>query len=296
MADARRAAIVLGGLLLILLSAACGGPFAPAGGAERGDGRSAGGRGHGADKRTVVPPAGRGRPYPIRGIYGRDTARQSELGFNFIDSPPDPALIDDLDRQGLKGFVWLGGYSNDSCSFNESDAWVRSRVAQVAGHRGVGAYFVDDEPNAAKCPGAPRQMHARSRLVKSIDPRPPTFIAAYKVEQFKLFAGTVDVLALDRYPCTFKYGCDYGRIDQAVAEADRLGVRYWGVVQAHGDDWYRQPTPAEMDAQFRRWRATRMEGYLVFAWRWPSDEPRRWLANNGALQAQLKEENRVGRP
>jgi hypothetical protein len=34
-----------------------------------------------------------------------------------------------------------------------------------------------------------------------------------------------------------------------------------------------------------------MEGYLVFAWRYPDDDPSLWLANNPALLAQLALEN-----
>jgi hypothetical protein len=238
----------------------------------------------------------RHRQYPVRGVYDKDLSAtgfddEAGTGFNFIDSGPDVGELDKLARRGLKGFVWLGGYSNSSCSFNERSAWVRSHVSGIAGHRGVGAYYIDDEPDASKCRRAPEQMKARSDLVKSIDPRPPTFLVSYKPGQLKLFAGKVDVLGLDRYPCSIAEGCDYSRIDAQAAEADRLGVRYWGVVQAYGDDFYKAPTPEELHEQFVHWRATRMEGYLVFAWRYPKDRPRKWLANTPALRRQLAVEN-----
>ena len=80
---------------------------------------------------------------------------------------------------------------------------------------------------------------------------------------------------------------------KVAAEADRLGVRYWGVIQAWGeDDWYRLPTRSELHNQFVHWRATNMEGYLVFAWHYPDDLPALWLANRPGLQAQLDIENR----
>jgi hypothetical protein len=229
--------------------------------------------------------------YAIRGIYDRDIDGQAAIGFNFIDSGAYRDQMDVLAARGLKGFVWLGGYSNTTCTFSYSDDWVRSHVAAIAGHPGVGAYFIDDEPNAALCPSAPAQIRARSGLVKSIDPGPPTFIVTYKVEQLALFAGTVDVLGLDRYPCSIKYGCDYSKIDAVVAEAERLGVRYWAVIQAFGDAWYRMPTPEELHQQFVRWRATNMEGYLVFAWRFPAADPSLWLANNLPVQVQFAVEN-----
>jgi chitodextrinase len=234
--------------------------------------------------------------YPVRGVYDRDFSStgfddEQALGFNFIDSGPYTDQLDPLASLGLRGFVWLGGYSNDTCTFNETDEWVSSHVAAIAGNPGVGAYFIDDEPDAARCPSAPAQMKARSELVKSLDPGPPTFLVSYKVDQFKLFAGTVDVLGLDHYPCSIKNGCDYSKIDAEAAEADRLGIRYWGVIQAYGDDWYKVPTPEELHQEFVHWRATNMEGYLVFAWRYPDDMPANWLANHPELQSQLALEN-----
>jgi hypothetical protein len=234
--------------------------------------------------------------YAVRGVYDRDLSAtgfddEAELGFNFIDSGPYRDQMDALAARGLKAFVWLRGYSNTTCKFRVSDQWVRSHVADIAGHRAVGAYFIDDEPDAARCPRAPQQMKARAALVKSLDPRPPTLVVSYKIRQLKLFAGTVDVLGLDKYPCSIKYGCDYSKIDAQAAEADRLGVRYWGVIQAHGDDWYKVPSPDELHQQFEHWRSTNMEGYLVFAWRYPDERPGSWLAHNGALKAQLEIEN-----
>lgn len=236
------------------------------------------------------------RPYAVRGIYDRDLSPtgfddEQALGFNLIDSGPYGDEIAGLARAGLKGFVWLDGYSNDSCTFNRSDAWVRSHVAAIAGNPAVGAYFIDDEPDAARCPSAPAQMKARSDLVKSLDPGPPTFLVTYRVDQLRFFAKTVDIIGLDHYPCSIAHGCDYAKIDQQAAEADRLGIRYWGVVQAYGDNWYKVPTRVELHQQFVHWRATNMEGYLVFAWRYPDGRPSLWLANRPALKAQLAVEN-----
>ena len=113
----------------------------------------------------------------------------------------------------------------------------------------------------------------------------------YQVDQLKRFAGTVDVIGLDHYPCSHRNGCDYSVIDEQAAVADRLKIRYWGVIQAFGDDWYRMPTRDELHSQFLFWRATNMEGYLVFAWRWPKKRPDLWLAHRPDLRAQLAREN-----
>jgi hypothetical protein len=256
-----------------------------------------------------APQAKRPR-YAVRGIYDHDFSPTgfddlAALGFNYIDSGPEKKQLAALAARGLKGFVWLGGYSNKTCEFNKPDEWVKTHVASIAGQAGVGAYFIDDEPNAAACPSAPDQMKARSDLVHSLDPssgaRPvPTFIASYKVDQFKSFAGKVDVIALDHYPCSIKKGCDYRIIDEQIAEADRLGIRYWGVIQAHGDAYYRPPTAAELHEEFVRWRHSKMEGYFVFAWHWPrnpnpSDRSCEnnplWLACHPDLRKQLRIEN-----
>jgi len=253
--------------------------------------QAAGGRAREADGHA----RGAGHRYPVRGIYDKDLSAtgfddEAAAGFNFIDSSPDREELDRLAARKLKGFIWLGGYSNARCRFNESDDWVRSHVKAVAGRAAVVAYYIDDEPDAAKCPSAPAQMKARSDLVKSIDSGPPTLLVAYR--QLRLFAGKTDVVGLDHYPCSIEHGCDYARIDAQAAEADRLGVRYWGVIQAHGDSYYKVPTPEQLHQEFVHWRSTRMEGYLVFACRYPPGRPRLWLARNSALQARPAAENR----
>jgi hypothetical protein len=252
-----------------------------------------------ADETRRQVEAAAGSPsYTIRGVFERDLSAtgfddQAQVGFNMIDSGPYREELNELAARRLKAFIWLGGYSNSRCRFREGNRWVRSHVRTIRRHPAVAAYLIDDEPDAAKCPRAPEQMRARAKLVRSIDRRRgrPTFIVVYRTEQLKRFAGTVDVLALDEYPCSHKFGCVYSKIDRMAARADRLGIRYWGVIQAHGDDWYKLPTPAELHEIFVRWRATHMKGYLVFSWAWPEDDPSLWLANHPELQQQLAIEN-----
>ena len=251
-----------------------------------------------------------GPPYSVRGVYDRDFSAtgfddEARIGFNYIDSGPQRDQMDALAARGLKGFVWLGGFSGSKCDFNESDDWVRSHVRAIAGHPGVGAYFIDDEPEdvTAGCPlvNVPARIKARADLVRTLDPGRPTFIVVHRPERLAEFAGTVDVIGLDHYPCSYKNGCVYSKIDDQAAEADRLGVRYWGVVQAYGEPacytpaeepWYRLPTPGELHEQFNHWRTTHMEGYLVFAWHYPECDPSFWLANHPELREQLANENR----
>jgi hypothetical protein len=235
-------------------------------------------------------------PYPIRGVYDRDRSstgfsNEAAIGFNYIDSGPYRDEMRALAAHHLKGLIWLGGYDKSTCRFSESDGWVRSHVSAIAGSPAVGGYYVADEPDAARCPRAPAQMRARAALVKSIDPRPPTLLVTYRLDQLRLFAGTVDVIGLDHYPCSYEDGCRYALIDREAAAADRLGIRYWGIIQAFGDDYYKQPTSPQLYEEFVHWRATKMQGYLVFAWRWPRNKPSMWLANHAQLRTQLAKEN-----
>ena len=76
------------------------------------------------------PPPPPGPSYAVRGVYDRDLSvtgfdDEAALGFNFIDSSPNRDQMDALAARGLKGFLWLGGYSNTTCSFNQTDDWVR---------------------------------------------------------------------------------------------------------------------------------------------------------------------------
>lgn len=237
-----------------------------------------------------------GHPYPIRGIIERDSspsgfALEEAAGFNWIDTGPYRDLLDGLQGAGLKGYVWLGNYRNETCGFENPDAWVRSHLEAVAGHPAIGGYYVADEPDATRCPDAPQQVRARSDLIHSLDPGPPTFVVAYRVPQFRLFAGTTDVLMIDIYPCSRRNGCVYSKIDEAVSEVNRLGVPYWAMIQAHGDGWYRQPTPQELHEEFRHWRASRMAGYFVFSWAWPPHDRNLWLEHHPDLVEALRQEN-----
>jgi hypothetical protein len=98
-------------------------------------------------------------------------------------------------------------------------------------------------------------------------------------------------------------------IDRLAAEADRAGMRYWAMIQAFGDPRHRlldgvrrcerhvahragaASDAAELHEEFRHSRATRMEGYVVFASHWPSGSPSMWLANHLELEDQLVIEN-----
>ena len=222
--------------------------------------------------------AGTENPGFVRGVYGRDASGSgvsqiSATGFNAVTVQPWRDHLDQLSDQGLQGLVWLFGYNNETCAFERDDAWVREIVGDIAGHPAILAYNVADEPNAYECPTSPAQVAERAALVKDLDPSKPTYtvVAAWDGREgfpYQHFAGVTDIMGLDVYPCAHSLpACKYEDIDRAIAEADTDGVdRYWAILQDFGDQWYRQPSAVELQAQFDHWSASRMEGYFVYSW------------------------------
>ncbi len=233
-----------------------------------------------AQLQTPPPrPAPAPRAFP-RGIYGSDSTATgydavATRGFNLVEVSPSRGSLDALTARGLRGFVWLGGWDNTTCTFEYGDQRVHNLVAAIAGHPALQFYYVGDEPYYSACPEGPAAYRQRTALIHSIDSGTPTYtvIAAWDEganEEFPYghWVGAADILGLDIYPCVRGDPvCDFGLIDRATAKAAQVGVRrYYGVIQAFQDDYYRLPTPAELHEEFAHWRPSRMEGYLVFSW------------------------------
>ncbi|MGH7760786.1 MAG: hypothetical protein ACREOY_05145 [Candidatus Dormibacteraceae bacterium] len=202
-------------------------------------------------------------------------------GFNTVMTDPYSQSLDPLTAQGLKGIVWLGAWmSAPACRFERDDATIKSQVAPIAGHPAILAYYLGDEPRVSECPSAPAMFKQRSELVHSLDPGSTTFtvIQAYEngiTYDYKPWAGVVDVVGFDVYPCAKSSStCDFAAIDAAIAAIQKAGIdRYWAIVQDFQDCYYRLPTAAEIGAQFDRWAGSDMSGYLVFSWNYqPTDK------------------------
>ncbi len=248
----------------------------------------------------VTPAAGATPAYFVQGAYGSDA---SATGYDYIEAAqvntvevyPDRGLLDEVQQAGMRAFIWLGGWSNDTCRFDYDDNKVRALVTRVAGHPALAFYYIGDEPSAGYCPRGPAAFRARTALVHGVDRKTPTFtvISAWDEQLQEEFpyghwVGTTDILGLDIYPCARDWDCDYDSIDGAIAQAQRLRLpRYYAVLQAFGDDFYRMPTPAELHEQFRHWGASRMEGYLVFSWDYGDQN----LGRTPDVVEQLRREN-----
>jgi hypothetical protein len=242
-----------------------------------------------------VPAAATPAP-PVRGVYGSCSAGFDTVlaaGFNAVTVGAYREELDQLAAVGLQGVVWLGSWDDSTCSFEYDEEWVTSHVEAIQGHPAILAYQITDEPKASDCPTAPQEIRARSDLVKGIDPTNPTYVVIQASDgqsqhPYEKFAGTTDIMGIDIYPCSFEDGCRMEKIDQAVAALEQDGVpRYWALIQAFEDDYYRMPTATELHAQFARWRSSAMEGYFVFSLNYQDDQ----LETHRDLLAALRQEN-----
>ncbi len=193
-------------------------------------------------------------------------------GFNVLDVTSQ--ALADLLPAGTRGLVWVGDYDNTSCSWEVSDAALRSELTAEPGDAKVAGYFFSDEPDPHACPNAPAQHKARSGLIHLLDPGKPTVLLAdsnsgqASLDQMPLWKGAADYVALDPYPCYQHKPCNYAWIDSIINAADKAGLSYWGVAQAFSDSTWRWPTNAELTHMLSQWAASRESGYMTFAWTW----------------------------
>ncbi|NIH80849.1 hypothetical protein [Amycolatopsis viridis] len=168
--------------------------------------------------------------------------------------------------------MWLGGYNNQTCTWSWSDAQIAALFDEfrLAGSPRTGAYFLADEPNTAgTCPSAAADVRARARLVRTLDPDPSHFTLANIDDpaQFHAFAGAVDVIATDPYPCRSGQACDWSLIPAYIAALRAAGVhRYLALLQAFGAGKWRWPTAAELEHMIAQWQKSDWGGQITFAW------------------------------
>jgi hypothetical protein len=227
-----------------------------------------------------------------RGIYtttGADYARIAELGFRTVIVDPATAALDEIDSHGLTAMIYLGGFDKDACTFGWTDAEVSQRVELVKDHPASGMYYIADEPHT-RCPKVVQQIRGRSQLVKSIDPTARTAIAENKAESFATLANTTDVMILSIYPCSHPRGCVLSKIDAAMNHVRAANVKHpWAAPQSFGDNYYRVPSPKDLQAIIDRWRAEGVEGFFTYTWNCCGDPET--LANHPELWDTWRREN-----
>jgi hypothetical protein len=229
-----------------------------------------------------------------RGIYtttGADYARIADLGFRTVIANPFKSALEEVRGHGLTAMIYLGGYNSGTCTFGWSDATVVTRVRAIKEHPASVMYYIADEPHTATCPTAVEQIKARAELVKSIDPTASTAIAENRSADVTAFANATDVMVLSTYPCSYVGGCVLSKIDDALAAARAAGVKHpWAAPQSFGDDYYRIPSPQELQAIVDRWKAGRVQGFFTYTWNCCGDPET--LANHPELWDTWRRENR----
>jgi len=217
----------------------------------------------------------------------------ASYGWNLLDVSSRSAA--DRLPPKTRGLVWLGDYDNSSCTWEVSDAKLRSDVPAMARDAKVFGYFISDEPDPAACPAAPAQHRARTRLIHALSPGKPTVLLVDSnsgratLKQIPEWEGAADLFALDPYPCYRGKPCNFAWIDRVIRAADNAGLSYWGVVQAFADSTWRWPTKGEERHMLSQWAASRQSGYMTFSWRWSGHT----LAKKPALLGVFKNFNRT---
>jgi acid phosphatase type 7 len=209
----------------------------------------------------------------LRYIYSGHTRKVGANGWNLMDVGPSKSVIDGLSR-GTRALVWVGDYNNRTCGFEVSGSGLRADIAPLVGDPRVAGYFISDEPDPYACPGAYSQHQARTALIHTLDPG--KFVLTVldsnsgqqSLDQMPGWLGTSDYVGLDPYPCYVHSQCNYGWIDEVIAEADADGLPYWGVVQSFKDTTWRWPTVTELDHMLRQWSSSAWRGLATFAWKW----------------------------
>lgn len=237
---------------------------------------------------VTPPPPG----FKLRGIwdapaansapYGADwTQHFAPLGFTSMFSPPDAADLNPVAASGGKSWVQILSSSNDS------DAVKYAKAAWATG--AVWGFYVWDEPSASQRP----QVLARTNLLHSAIPGCLTITSHFNPTVLAALAGSVDVLAIDYYPCQYTAPIDMATVQKCVAACEAAKSRYVIAVQAFtdGTSHYRLPTAAELQTQIDYAKSTKSEGWYVFAWGATGAPTSQQLQNQPSLIAVLQAEN-----
>jgi hypothetical protein len=241
---------------------------------------------------TATPPASTTTRWPydatVKGYYDggsdqlRDWKRYKAYGFNLVFAGLNMRLLHQVRADGATAWVqpdvWTG------CGYEYSISHALRRAGRAVATGAVSGFYVADEPSVSGCSSAPAQIAAWTAILHSHFPGIPTVIATFDTTELRDFAHSADMFALDTYPCQYGNGCDYSRIANLAAAADRLGLRYVGVAQAFGGDGhYDLPTASQLRQIIHTWEATNELGYAVYAFSAGGMPSSTWLQNDPAL-------------
>lgn len=218
----------------------------------------------GLSSTTTAPVTVLGFPSYI--INGHDAAGARAAGFNILDV--GPSTISTV-QPGQLAIVWVGDFNKSTCAFDMADATLSGIVNGLKGDPRVYAYFIADEPDNSTCTSVPSFLQARTNLVHSVDPNARTFSVFEKPSNYAQYVATVDVPAIDPYPCKANQPCDWTRIPTYADAIKAAGATRWfGVIQGFGSGGWRWPTAAEEHTIVRQWCQSGWSGAATFAWTW----------------------------
>jgi hypothetical protein len=236
-----------------------------------------------------VPPSG-GTLHFIANV-GAQISAVGALGFNLLDTGPDPESVDALPA-GTRALVWLGTLDNHDCAHpSYTFAAFTRAVDALAGNPRVFGYFLADEPHPGLCPTAAADLRQRADYIHRHDPTHRSFIVVldgsnscggtYGCEFAALAPAKshVDLIGLDPYPCNTDNahtGCADQKIDDTVHHAEHNGVPARAIVpvfQAFGQAcaasaYYRLPSTAELSGMLRHWAALVPHPVFDYAYGW----------------------------
>lgn len=269
-------------------------------------------------------PAG---PPPLHGTMhfianvGNQMSQVEALGFNLIDTGPDPETVNALPA-GVRALVWLGSLDNADCGNpGYTFSAFKTAVNRLIGNPKVFGYFLADEPHPATCTSAVADLRERADYIHSHDPTHRSFVVildgsnhcngAYGCEYSAMGPAKthVDLVGLDPYPCNTgnaTSGCDYSDIDATIKRAEKYGIPASAIVPVFqvfgqscaGSDYYRMPKATELSTMLAHWKALVPHPAFDYSYGWErQDSACPTLADaNGSggipnLQAVIKQHN-----
>lgn len=239
---------------------------------------------------AVTPPPPPPPGFVLKGVwdspsadsenYGADwTNELAPAGFNSLFAPPWAPYLQAVKATGGQAWVQI------EPSLSDADAVAAAKTAwAVTGS--VWGFYIYDEPGSSDV----AFLKARSALLKAACPGCITITSQYDPGTLAELAGSVDVLAIDYYPCRYSNPIDMATVQKCVAACESKNSRYVIVVQAFTDGTtdYRLPTPAELQTQITYAKTTKSEGFYVYAWGVTGAPLAQQLQNHPELLAVIK--------
>jgi hypothetical protein len=220
----------------------------------------------------------------------------ARYGYNLIDV----STVSEANAvpAGTKAQVWLYDYDNTSCSWEKSDAYIRSIVSQLANDPKVAGFYFSNEPDPIGCPTAVQQHRERNALIKSLAPRKYTLIGIdanwrdHFDRQAPMWVGAADYINYNPYVCftANRSTCDYAWEDHVLSVAKSLHQPFFVAIQAFREAEWRWPSPREERTMLEKLCGSGAQGYLTFSWNWNRDP----LLNHPGLLREIKRFNLHG--